>query len=78
MSPVACNSFVCSLSREKSDEIAKWYIIVNNKQYYIQMGSGENLIVSTLDLETKLTQLEVTIVSTGECGGVIARVCLAP
>jgi hypothetical protein len=42
------------------------------------MGSGENLIVSTLDLETKLTQLEVTIVSTGECGGVIARVCLAP
>ena len=75
LSPVTCLKVLLSLSRENGDEIADWKIIVGESERPVQMLKDEKIKNGEFDLKGD-TKFQVSISSTGNCGGVIARLCL--
>ena len=75
LSPVTCLKVLLSLSRENGDEIADWKIIVGQSERDVQMLKDEKIKNQEITLKGD-TKFQVSISSTGNCGGVIARLCL--
>jgi hypothetical protein len=78
MSPVPCKSVKCSFSRKDADEEATFGIIINDTPFNIEMEQNIMSINTTTTLVNGETKFQVAISSSGKCGGVIARMSLAP